>query len=483
MSSWPSFHASSRSDIGKSFAVFSGLLLVIELLELSQIAFVLFGAGLYAAILKASQKADGSRGFTIRRSSQKNASDKAHDAAQKASAEAIAIDKSQRSALAFQAKGWDCQVRELLDAISACPQGNQVVEKLANDIRRALQEVVPEVQVTGFTSGDQSQGASYGSAMPEVDIVVNVSQDVLIARSFGKVSGLDVLRSPSRVGVAARSDSVASFTGLDAKKLQKSAIRSLTDRLVARGGYKFRRSAFRGLEPKVTLLAPPSLGIFKEPIPFDFSVNGNTPHYSAALVSACEKIDHRARDLIALVRRWSKDRGICHVAKGHLSPYAWTILAIFYLQVADGRPILPKFQDFDIPSWLQLAPRPEHQDSHCQGIAKSAKSVADLFHGFLHFYAKDFKWKEEGVCLRRGIRRPGEKLRREENGESSSTEVGPSIEDPFEPGRNLGECTTGPSLARLHEELDRADMLFLDGTASLERLLEPWKPPERTSPE
>mmetsp|Transcript_52586 Transcript_52586/g.94404 ORF Transcript_52586/g.94404 Transcript_52586/m.94404 type:complete len:481 (+) Transcript_52586:185-1627(+) len=475
--------ACGRTYDSRLFALALGFLLVTAPLELSQIAFVLVGAGLYAVLqsVKASSRSDAGGGPAVP-SIPGTSSDKALDAAHQVPAEAVPAEAKGKCALVFKSKGWESQVAELLKAISATPQGNEVVESLADDIRRNLQEVVPEVKVTGFSSGDLIQG----SALPEVDIVVNVSQEVLIARSFGRVSGLDALRSPSRpIEKSAASSSVASFTGLDAKKLQKSAIRSLTDRLVARGGYKFRRSAFRGLEPKVTLLAPAALGISQEPIPFEFSVNGNTSHYSAALVTACGKIDHRARDLITLVRRWSKDRGICHVAKGHFSPYAWTILAIYYMQVADKSSILPTFQEFDIPSSLAESCDERPEASQGKAILKVAKSAAELFHGFLHFYAKEFDWKEEGVCLRRGSRSV-RTLRRDADGDSSATcteEVGPHVEDPFEPGRNLGECTTGPSLARLHEELDRAEMVSRETTASLERLLEPWKPPERTSPE
>ena len=39
-----------------------------------------------------------------------------------------------------------------------------------------------------------------------------------------------------------------------------------------------------------------------------------------------------AEELILVIRRWAKDRGISHAAKGHLSPYAWMLLAVYYLQ-------------------------------------------------------------------------------------------------------------------------------------------------------
>merc|ERR1719188_1998698 len=84
---------------------------------------------------------------------------------------------------------------------------------------------------------------------------------------------------------------------LDAHKLQKSALRACTDDLVVSGGFKFRRSAFKGIEPKVTLIAPASMGIHIAAIPLSFSVNTVTPFYAAALLTECGHMDSRAREL------------------------------------------------------------------------------------------------------------------------------------------------------------------------------------------
>merc|ERR1719183_2327487 len=150
---------------------------------------------------------------------------------------------------------------------------------------------------------------------------------------------------------------------LDAHKLQKSALRACTDDLVVEGGFKFRRSAFKGFEPKVTLIAPVSMGIHTAPIPISFSVNTVTPFYSAALLTECGHIDVRAKELILLVRRWAKDRGICHAAKGHLSPYVWTLLAVYFLQVRDAGNILPSLAGFKLSSGLLKG---HHQASEAQ---------------------------------------------------------------------------------------------------------------------
>jgi len=279
-----------------------------------------------------------------------------------------------------------------------------------------------------------------------------------------------------------------SLAKLDARKLQKSAIRACTDQLVSVGGFKFRRSAFRGLEPKVTLMAPQSLGVAGKAIPIDFSVNTVSPLYNAALLTECGHIDPRAKALILLVKRWAKDRGVCHAAKGHLAPYAWTVLAVYFMQVGiDNCPLLPPIEGFKHASGLSNS-KPGSKGVKCSENWKpppassigAQMTVGELFKGFFHFYVHKVNWRKEAASARLGTRAPA--------GldlplhivlcQGNRTRVGPSIEDPFEPARNLGTSITNLGLERLHEELQRADALF-EGHANLSEILEPWTPPEQ----
>jgi hypothetical protein len=271
----------------------------------------------------------------------------------------------------------------------------------------------------------------------------------------------------------------------DPRKAQKSAIRSCVDRLVSSGGFKFRRSAFRGLEPKVTLLAPPAHGIVNEPIPIDFSVNTNTPLHNANLSDECASIDSRCKDLMLLVKRWAKDRGVCHAAKGHLSPYCWSLLTIYYLQVGmkDRRPVLPPLPNMEA-SVTGMARQISDERALDDGAPKL--TVGELFKGFVLFYNRTFEWGEELVCVRSGQRaRAGDEFpihMIQHEDPAKQPLVGPSIEDPFEPAHNLGECATAISLARLREEMNRADEMCSKGVA-LGELLEPWVPPDRDTTE
>jgi len=366
----------------------------------------------------------------------------------------------------FTATDWDQQIAELLVQISPTVDDDKIVGRLAGRIKQAIQASIPEVEVVGFASGSLARNKAFGVAVPEVDIVANIDPAVLMKR----VSSPAVLQR--RMGHA---------SSVDVHKLRKSAIRVCTESLVSSGGFKFRRSAFRGEEPKVTLLAPASFGLSNDAIPIDFSVNASSPLHNAALLTECGQMEPRARALILIVKRWAKDRGICHAAKGHLSPYVWGILSIFFLQVGQGdQPFLPKLAEFKMASGLMKKPQSTSTPRTWTAATNSDKTVGTLFKEFIHFYNKQFNWQTEAVSIRAGSRqKPAVGLPLHiivhENG--TSTEVGPSIEDPFDDSKNLGTATHSASLQRLREELARADELNTQ-SASLETLLEPWAPPE-----
>lgn len=375
--------------------------------------------------------------------------------------------------------GWRADVEFLLEAIVPTLESDQVVERLASCVKRTLRRTIPEVEVIGFAGGNLARGQAFGVAVPDVDLVINVNPDVLSARLQGRQSQAKQTSGPE----------------LDAHKLQKSAIRVFTDCLVSSGGFKFRRSAFRDSEPKVTLLAPASIGVSEQAIPVGISINAVTPLYYAALLTECGRLDPRARELTLLVKRWAKDRAICHAAKGHLSPYLWGLLAIYFLQVgSEEGPILPPLKDFEVSSSLvagaaphegkAMTPRAERPSRSCDPGKR--KTTASLFKEFFHFYNNAFEWDTEAVGVRLGRRAPPDAALSQHvlvDPDGRST-VGLTVEDPFAGSKttNLASCLTAASLERLHFELGRADSMCKAG-GSLSLLLEPWIPKENENQE
>lgn len=363
----------------------------------------------------------------------------------------------------FQAAGFSAQVSELVQLITPSKASERVARELAQYAQTIIRETFPEAQVEGIANADVLRGTAFGVAVPEMDLVVSCDSEALALQLQGRLAKGGVPKAR-----------------MDARKIQKSAIRACTDILVAEAGFKFRRSAFRCDEPKVTLMAPGTMSVSGHGIPLDFWVNCDTPSYHAKLVSECSRLDARTRGLVLLVRRWSKDRGVCHVARGHLPPYAWTLLAIFYLQAGESHMLPPLHAT---KSAEGLAVEVETSDGETEsGEAAKSESIGDLFRGFIGFYRHSIDWKTEAASVRLGRRGVPDKHFEPHviPASDGSFEVAPCIEDPFECSRNLGSGLSAEGLRRMNEELVRADsLLATKDEASLTLLLEPWAPPER----
>jgi len=474
-------------DLNAMVLIVVGLLIVAAPLELGQLAFAFVGALCYAAIqasrkvthakLKKKGLSSGSKlddqDFKKPRVAKVYAYGKAESGNQpRAKREVNPAGKqeyrqvSAQPVLAptFAASEFDAQVRELLVQISPSAEGDELVKDIASAARTALGNLIPEADVMGFASGDVLRGTAFAVAIPEVDIILSATPSAIVERLRDRASR-----------------PLPHASKLDAKKLQKSMLRACTDELTAGPGFKFRRSAFKGQEPKVTLMAEMN----GKSIPIDFSVNTVTPLYNAALLTECGQIEPRAKELILFVRRWAKDRGISHAAKGHLSPYAWSLLVVYFLQVWDGQgeALLPNITSFKISSGLLRKQQKEQKCQHVDADQNATQlSTACLFEQFIRFYTKTFNWRNEAISVRAGKRAPPPMslplhIVTLENG---SSDVAPSVEDPFEPSRNVSDCMTGICLGRLREELARAEEV-LTRSASLSELVEPWVPPERSS--
>jgi len=216
-------------------------------------------------------------------------------------------------------------------------------------------------------------------------------------------------------------------------------------------------------------------------IPFELGINSRVPMYNMALLSECERMEPRAKELILLVRRWAKDRGVCFAAKGHLSPYLWTILTIYFLQVgvAEEGPLLPPLRKFRLSSVLYGEPANEADGWTTPFYAGARKTTAALFKEFFAFYNQKFSWQHEAIAIRLGERAPPDPalsrtMLRDGRGKA---EDAPTIENPFEAKQNLSSTMSSSGVARLREEILRADKLCTEN-GTLNGLLELWAPPE-----
>jgi len=453
-----SFHALLRKsgiklDMRTQCIVLAAVLTAVLPLELHHLVAALVGAAAYMLLQQLDatvQRRPVQSSVHKAKQAEKNrpAADRRTPAARKGLEEVTAKPEVRKPSVMpvqapkFKANSWEAEVGELVGQISLTDASRAHVESITEAVRTTLLPVLPTARVDGYVTANPMGGTAFGVAVPDVEIVVLSNPQVLAERATK-----------------------------DAGKFQKALIRTCTDRLVSHGSFKFRRSAFRGTEPKVTLISPTTGG--QVGIPFNLAVNAATPARSSAVFEACSRLDPRAGDLILLVRRWAKDRGISHAAKGHLSPYSWMLLAVYYLQVGldEQGPLLPDM------SFLASGKRPAKSDANC------TLSVGELLKGFMQFYAT-FGWGSEIVSVRRATRLPPNDClpRRLLEKDGNKTHAAPIIEDPFEGSVDLGSSMHWLSTQRLVEEFARSAE-FCSRGASLAELLEPWTPPEQEEEE
>mmetsp|Transcript_20990 Transcript_20990/g.58618 ORF Transcript_20990/g.58618 Transcript_20990/m.58618 type:complete len:552 (+) Transcript_20990:68-1723(+) len=325
--------------------------------------------------------------------------------------------------VAAMAESGDCEVQTLLNNILPDAQDEQVVRRLVYLVQRAIRRVVPEAHVKGVACASVVRASATG-LHPDVDVVVTVQQEVLAQRLGAYFN--NSASKPGRPGKSLRT--------LQPDSLQKTATRVLSERL---SSFAFWRSAFRGPEPKVVLLAPVSLGIFEEAIRMNFSVNTPYPLRSAIVF---DKGSLRMKELTCLVRRWAHDRCISNVAKGHLHPYAWSLLVVYFLRCGTG------------------------------SGKSSEKQVIEVFAEFVRFYGELFDCNESPISITFSAEA--------ENRPCSPWSVllgTPNIEDPFAHGTNVADSMTAEAFTRLKEEFSRADRLCSKG-ARVTELLQRWSP-------
>ena len=151
-------------------------------------------------------------------------------------------------------------------------------------------------RVVGCSRADFVRRANLGVAAPDMDFVVTAKPMVL----------LDRFRQQGRLG-----GGPTRWTCVKDRKLRSASSRTGS----SSAGLKFRRSAFRSDERKVSLLAPPLLGLVDDSRAIVVSVNTATP------LPQCH-VYHRMRTSgtkrqgsypsRAALRKCS-----CHTARGH----------------------------------------------------------------------------------------------------------------------------------------------------------------------
>eukprot|EP00913_Durusdinium_trenchii_P030261 g28351.t1 len=133
---------------------------------------------------------------------------------------------------------------------------------------------------------------------------------------------------------------------------------------------------------------------FEGELEADLSCHNTLPLQNTKLLKAYSSLDERIRDLVITVKLWAKANGVCGASQSHLSSYALTLMAIYFMQVH------PKIRLED-----GNADEAEQKVEAARGWWTCSLSLGQMVLRFFQFYSQEFDWGREVVTVRIGQRR------------------------------------------------------------------------------
>ena len=211
-------------------------------------------------------------------------------------------------------------------------------------------------------------------------------------------------------------------------------------------------------------------------IPVDISINNSLAIYNTDLLAKYTKIDSRVRPFILSVKYWALQRGLSSAVHGTFSSYAWTLIAIHFLQNTNS-PILPNLQKND-KAVTEIIEGIEydvglHENPKALLTSTNSSTVGELFVAFIDYLADSWKWEDNVISVR-----AGKLLSRQEKGwkhgkpqlnqaiqDNENRRLGIHclpIEDPFDHKHDLSRVLTPEGAYEIIDEIFRAKELLLD---------------------
>ena len=211
-------------------------------------------------------------------------------------------------------------------------------------------------------------------------------------------------------------------------------------------------------------------------IPVDISINNSLAIYNTDLLGKYSKIDSRVRPFVLSVKYWALQRGLSSAVHGTFSSYAWTLIAIHFLQNTNT-PILPNLQKND-NTVIETIEGIEydvglHENPKALLTTTNNSTVGELFVAFIDYLADSWKWEDNVISVR-----SGKLLSRQEKGwkhgkpqlnqaiqDNENRRLGIHclpIEDPFDHKHDLSRVLTPEGAYEIMDEIFRAKELLLD---------------------
>jgi DNA polymerase sigma len=201
---------------------------------------------------------------------------------------------------------------------------------------------------------------------------------------------------------------------------------------------------------------------FTEPqtgIECDICVNNLLAVENTVMLRKYSEIDPRLKELVILVKHWSKRRGVNGAFRGTLSSYAYVIMCIHLLQTVQPA-ILPCLQSSHYqPTINKVVDSWECKYcgdlSHFRNFGALNKSTsAELLYQFFYYWAYQHNYKASVISMR-----VGDWFSKEDKG-WTTRKAGDNhlicIEDPFQLSNDLGRVVSRRTIFFLRDEFKRA---------------------------
>lgn len=199
--------------------------------------------------------------------------------------------------------------------------------------------------------------------------------------------------------------------------------------------------------------------------------------HNSRLVSGYCQIDFRVGEVCRAVKAWAKATELVGSSDGHLSSYAYTMLAIFYMMQTTP-PVIPNLQEIaqhlgEPPFYLRDTKWGRamswdccfFEDLHLLPRSKNNEKIESLLKGFFGYYINEFDWSSKPVSIRLASTleyATAEKL----SMRGIVTKDQWYIEDPFDLRHNLASnCTKEGRQRILNSMVEAHRLLEQDGSA------------------
>ncbi|CAF3391725.1 unnamed protein product [Rotaria socialis] len=137
----------------------------------------------------------------------------------------------------------------------------------------------------------------------------------------------------------------------------------------------------------------------------DVNINNVTGIRNTDLLRFYSETDSRVAPLVLTLKSWAKFHNINDASQKTLSSYSITLMCLFYLQAIAQPPVVPVWQallpdrfDVNIP----VSQLKRNDEPNLIWRSENQQTVAELFIGFLRYYAKNFRFEKHAISIRTG---------------------------------------------------------------------------------